>query len=385
MVEEEQGPVGSRPGAFPAVGEHGVCSGLRCPGIWLGYPAPVFGLLQPALCTAVLPLRHNHVDPASRLSRRVFLHFLPFAIATIYLLGVLDTRTDAEITVLFQVQPFKERPTLFNTFHLLDLAALPLYLALSWRLLRRHQVQIADHYSYRYSVDYRWLQRLVIAMVVTWGVIDLPLLGSLFIDALTEQQSLTLGFSLTTLLVFYLGYHGFRQATVYATVPEPDAVSEPNTVPATVPEIATVPETEAISIETAMEPMPRYQKSGLSEDELEDGKVRLLTHMESEKPHLDNSLTIRDLAGTIGLSEHNLSEVINAGLAKTFYEFINSYRVEEFKQRVIRDDGTHRTLLAIALECGFNSKSSFNRIFKQHTGTTPSAYLRSLRDATSTS
>lgn len=293
------------------------------------------------------------VGPDRRFSRRFLWHFLPLILSSGYLLYALDTRTDAEITLLFETFSFGERPALFNMFYMLDLAVVPLYLSLSWRWLGRHEQQIAERYSYRESIDYRWLRRFVVAMTLVWAVIDLPLLGSLFFESLSEELGLTIGFSLTSLLVFYLGYHGLRQATVYVGA----ADSSPTV--------------------TASEEVPRYQRSGLSSEETEAYKTRLLAIMKVDQPYLESSLTIRDLAGSMGLSEHNTSEVINVGFGQTFYELINGYRVEEFKQRAMRSESEGHTLLALALQCGFNSKSSFNRIFRQHTGMTPSAFLKS--------
>ncbi len=62
---------------------------------------------------------------------------------------------------------------------------------------------------------------------------------------------------------------------------------------------------------------------------------------------------------------------------KNFYSYINAFRVEEFKERVVSQKYTHLTILAIALDCGFNSKSTFNRIFKQATGITPNEFVKS--------
>ena len=96
--------------------------------------------------------------------------------------------------------------------------------------------------------------------------------------------------------------------------------------------------------------------------------------MKKEKPFLDPDLKINDLAKLIDTPTHLLSEYINKKLNLNFFEFINQYRVYEFKQRVNNPQYEKYTLLAIALDVGFNSKASFNRIFKQQTKLTPSQY-----------
>jgi AraC-like DNA-binding protein len=94
------------------------------------------------------------------------------------------------------------------------------------------------------------------------------------------------------------------------------------------------------------------------------------------KPYLNPKLTIHDLAHDIEVQPHQLSKIINKEFHSNFFEFVNSYRVEEFKKKVCSEEFKNLTILGIALECGFNSKSSFNRIFKESTGITPGDYLR---------
>jgi len=102
---------------------------------------------------------------------------------------------------------------------------------------------------------------------------------------------------------------------------------------------------------------------------------KLLDLMELERPYLNPELKIHDVAAMLDVPPYSLSAQINKQLGTNFYEFINQYRVEEFKKRAISDKYNHLTLLAIAYDVGFNSKASFNRIFKKHTGHTPSRYL----------
>ena len=97
---------------------------------------------------------------------------------------------------------------------------------------------------------------------------------------------------------------------------------------------------------------------------------------ENKKAFLNSELTIDQLALEIGVSKHNLSETINSAFQKNFYDFVNSYRVEDFKQRIKNPEFANYSLIAVAFESGFSSKSSFNTIFKKYTGTTPSEYRK---------
>jgi len=147
-----------------------------------------------------------------------------------------------------------------------------------------------------------------------------------------------------TLFIYVIGYFGVRQI----------AVGEPE--------------------ETAP-PAAKYERSGLAGDEIEALVARLTRHLDEKRPHLEEGVTLRQVAADLGVSPNHLSQAINQGLNKNFYELINERRVEEFKRRVADPKNRAYTLLAIALDSGFSSKSSFNRVFKQFTGLSPKQYV----------
>lgn len=98
--------------------------------------------------------------------------------------------------------------------------------------------------------------------------------------------------------------------------------------------------------------------------------------MKNERPHLNPNLKSHDLANLLDTTTYNLSKKINQELGQNFYSFINSYRIEEFKKRVLLEENKNFTLTSIATDAGFNSKTSFNRIFKAMSGATPSEYIK---------
>src|SRR5690625_577176 len=100
--------------------------------------------------------------------------------------------------------------------------------------------------------------------------------------------------------------------------------------------------------------------------------------MKANKPYLESDLTLPKLAEELDLSTHHLSQVINEMHGKNFFNFINKYRVAEVKRKIQDPEFQNYSLLGIAYESGFNSKSAFNRVFKNVTGMTPSEYRRSL-------
>ncbi|MBN1791468.1 MAG: AraC family transcriptional regulator [Bacteroidales bacterium] len=90
---------------------------------------------------------------------------------------------------------------------------------------------------------------------------------------------------------------------------------------------------------------------------------------------METKLTLNTLAVELNISVNHLSQIINQYQGKNFYDFVNEYRVEEFKTRVASPKNQHLSILAIAFDSGFNSKSSFNLVFKNHTGMTPSQFM----------
>ncbi len=105
-------------------------------------------------------------------------------------------------------------------------------------------------------------------------------------------------------------------------------------------------------------------------------KDKLQQLIETDKPYLDPNLTLRSLADQLGINANQLSWLLNDGFGKNFNEFINHYRVETFKN-LAKDPGlTNLTIMAIAYDCGFNSKTVFNSYFKKETGITPSKFLK---------
>ncbi|MFK7948089.1 MAG: helix-turn-helix domain-containing protein [Saprospiraceae bacterium] len=110
---------------------------------------------------------------------------------------------------------------------------------------------------------------------------------------------------------------------------------------------------------------------------INENKERLTQLMNTEKPYLNPDLTLSELSKQLNLTPNFLSKVINLGFEKNFNEYINSHRVEAFKNR-LQEGETHLSLLGMAYECGFNSKATFNRTFKKMTGFTPSQFNKTL-------
>lgn len=107
---------------------------------------------------------------------------------------------------------------------------------------------------------------------------------------------------------------------------------------------------------------------------------RVINYLGREKPYLDANINMETMAKRLSLPERTLSRILNQYFGKNFFEFINEYRVEEAKHLLADPEKKNLNMLELLAEAGFSSKSTFNAIFKQYTGQTPSQFRRSPSD-----
>ena len=122
----------------------------------------------------------------------------------------------------------------------------------------------------------------------------------------------------------------------------------------------------------------KYKTSSLNEQQIKNHQNKLLQILEIEKPWLNADLKIADLAKLLDIPSHQLSQILNEGMKTNFFDLMNQYRIEEVKRRLLHPVYSHYSILAIALDCGFNNKTTFNRVFKKMTGMTPSGFVNSV-------
>ena len=217
----------------------------------------------------------------------------------------------------------------------------------SYRMLKNYKKNILHVYSYRENVDLLWLRRI---FVFFYGI----LVVTMFVDFVFYKLNISIAlgdyfyFVELTFFIFFLGYWGYRQGTIF----------------------------NYQNAENHKEPVSeKHKNNGQAQQHYSSAKVtELKTLMENQKPYLNPTLTIYELASMIDMPPHQLSKMIRTEFHTNFFEFVNNYRIEAFKKLLLSEKYRDFTILAIAFECGFNSKSAFNRIFKEETGYTPSEF-----------
>ena len=134
---------------------------------------------------------------------------------------------------------------------------------------------------------------------------------------------------------------------------------------------------QVLGEQTAFEvPERKYKKTLFSKEQLGQYRQQLEHLMSEEKPYLDPELTLRGLAQLLKIPPNHLSQLLNEGFDKNFAEFVNAYRLDTFQSKVADPALQHLTLLGLAYESGFNSKTVFNTYFKKMTGQSPKEYWK---------
>ena len=266
----------------------------------------------------------------------LLLHFVPAAVMYLYLVAFFVLPADQKIQI------YRNHGTGYELFIIVRRYAIVfsgiLYVTWSAVLLRRHRRNIRNRFSDLEKINLQWLR------ILTYGLGGIWLLVIFFRNDVLILAGIVI-------FVFLVGFFGVRQTNIFA----------PNLLPA-----------------NGNEQRKKYPKSGLTEEtstKLHQTLVRLMTE---EALYRKSDLSIDDLSSKLGVHPNYLSQIINQKEKKNFYDFVNTYRIEEFKRLIAMQKNQQYTLLSLAYDCGFSSKSSFNRYFKKATGQTPSEYSTTL-------
>jgi len=277
------------------------------------------------------------------------LHFVPFflSIAFIgYFFGSVPISQRLEI---------EAQPTSLDIIDNLHDIYAGIYLFPAFVILHRYKKSITSYFSDIEKLKLSWLFKFIYGvMIIFIFVITLNIIA--FFNLIAPDFSIYEHIALA-LFTFILGYFGFLQPDIHN---ETTKMFQPGS------------EKKKLEVHSSK----KYQRNRLDDNERNQFKEELLEFIEKNKPYLDSSLTLQDLAEKINITHYHLSQLINDSLGKNFYNFINELRVEHVKHELKKPKNAERRVLDIALESGFNSKSSFNTMFKKVTGTTPTEYKK---------
>ena len=232
------------------------------------------------------------------------------------------------------------------------------YIGKAYRYQRQINASILRHYSNLKSKDLNWHKNLLLGLAIVVILDTFCSLYELYFPMISWNIGTLIAFCFVLLYTF-LGYKGMIQSQIL--LPEFLIDNAPQIVLKRIDEL--IPPKKNIG------PLDNY-----TEEQIEQLKENLFYLLEHKKPYLDESLSLTDLAEEMRISSKKLSELLNQHLNKSFYQLINEYRIKEVIARMFLPEYDKYTLAGLAYECGFQSKATFNRIFKQKTGKSPSTY-----------
>ena len=248
---------------------------------------------------------------------------------------------------------------------LVNILSIPAYTITLLVMLNRHNQALLDVLSFTsFRLTLSWLKWVTVGFLVAYLLTETA-------DALLQAwqvRASSLHGVRFAFFIFAVSFFGFRQPVVY---PELLRIHEEEPSDE---DMVKQSGTHGTAAATISRQQPKYEKSGLMEEQARQYVNQLETFMALEKPYLDPDLTIQNISDRLDIPKHYLTQILNERLRKNFYTFVNEYRVEEVKQRILDPAMNHLTVLGIAYDAGFNSKSGFNTIFKRVSGMTPSQF-----------
>ena len=308
------------------------------------------------LSVAIAPLIYLYVKSVTMSSfqfrNKDWLHFIPAMTIILYRIGIF---------IYDAVQPgFSQTQNGYLKIHLDEAYVLPLYeifgyfqnflyLAFTFQLFYFYRKKIKEYFSNIYKLELNWILSFLLLYTLLYFYGFIQTIVSEFVIELNYTQRWWMVF-LTGLVIVYVGIKGYFTDTTKLKKLNfsfaPSRVSIPD---------------------TGITNTKKVPQNAVDE---------LRSLMDTEKPYLNPELNLADLAEMAKMNRAQLSETINVGFGKNFNDFVNQYRVNAFKKMLENNRQQQLSLLGIAFECGFNSKATFNRVFKKLTNLSPTDYLK---------
>lgn len=321
---------------------------------WIGEPWGSF-LVDPLLIL-IGPSFYGYIRSLSQPEKnhRLKFHLLPFFLYLPFLIyfssAVYAAQPNPQSMQGIYSSGYALGLGIFKFGHLLT------YVGLSFGELRQHQNRIEQVFANLKGKDLQWARYLLIAFLLlslfSFGIYLVA------IQHPTLQNQLTLA-NLILLSVYLISitFYAFQQETIFDLDLTQSGL-------------------QRVFHDLWEKADPKYEKSGLKETEVEIISQKIDQWIES-KNYLDPEVNLAGLAEAIQVPSYRISEVLGKYRKTSFYDLINSHRIQDIQQALLDSNYAHLSILGIAFEFGFNAKSTFNTAFKKFTGMSPSEFKRS--------
>lgn len=283
------------------------------------------------------------------LIKKNFIHFIPSILWFLIIAVPEATISTFKDSSLFKTLLFLDDNSLI---FITKAVIMIVYLIFSFLLFLNHRKTTKQFYSNN-EKDLAWIKKFIlVSLFLTFIHLVLNILDAVFQQIQFEDVSYSTGI----LIVFsflYLGYHGIKQSKILL----PDFLAQ---------------ERNTFNLKKE----GSHTNINLSSEELNQLNTLLHVFLTVEKVYLDPNLTLDVLAEKMGVTNKKLSYYINNNRKTNFYSLINEYRIKDVKEKLVLKEYDKYTFLGIANKSGFNSKTSFYRLFKEETGVSPSEYRK---------
>jgi AraC-like DNA-binding protein len=288
-------------------------------------------------------------NPTFRFQKKHSLHLIPFVVSFLFLVqGAIY-----EGSISFNMRKW---------IIVIKMLSLLIYNVFVIAQLRKHRVSIQNIFSNTEEKQLNWLYFLCWGILIIWSISSLSLIAGVFTNISTPAYINRFPNLAVCVFIYLMGYFGVRQNSIFVKH-EIEKYSLSTNVEQLEPK---QPE--------AFQQDEKYKKSGLNKAKSDSIWQDLLKCMESQQPYLNPDISLFNLAELIHVLPNHLSQVINEKENQNFFDYVNGYRIKAVKTQILTGKLKEHTLLGIALDCGFNSKASFNRAFKKYTGLTPTEF-----------
>jgi AraC-like DNA-binding protein len=252
------------------------------------------------------------------------------------------------------------------------------------RLFRQHQLFIKDNFSNTKHYDLKWVRNILVWNELLIGYALVAFLLTYVIDGLTIGKSNMTAYWAIIIYIYYASINGFRQKDIHIDVVPHTAGAIPDVKAAIEPilkaEIAQNPEPQPSNVQAPAQQSkkPKYLRNKLADQDARKIIEKVIALLENEELYLEPELTLQHLSDKTKEPTYLISQALNQSLGKSFYDLVNNYRVEKAMLLLRDPNKKHLTILSIAFEAGFNSKTTFNNVFKKLTGSTPTEYMKTI-------
>ena len=245
------------------------------------------------------------------------------------------------------------------------------YYFLARRTSKVYQQSIRHLFSEISRIELNWTRWLITGYLFII-IVTIIIIGLMVAFPPYFYQLFLLNIALVTPYIYAATYMGITQPTIWQKKTDENKQQLEEEMQ----------EAEHIESQIVIVEKSRPAKPALQPQKIDDIVNNIIMLMEKQKLYAETELTLKQLSDKLQLPSYQVSQAINEGMRKNFYDLINGYRVEEAKRLLQDPKNENYTILSVGFEAGFNSKTTFNTVFKKFTGFTPTEFREKRKDAT---